>query len=74
MFINVNDCFLVTKETHASSRLGEHGFQDRLCKIRIPRPNELMKTGSCQLFFPHTNYFNVRTIELYLVGRGQEKY
>ena len=34
---------------------------------------------SWQLFFPHTNYCNVGTIELYLVGRikhghGQEKY
>ena len=84
MFINVNVCFLVSIETHASSRLGGHGSQDRLCKTRILRPYESWKRGLgilsklWQLFLPHTNYCNVGTIELYLVGEikhghGQEK-
>ena len=33
----------IHRNTHASSRLGEHGSQDRLCKTRILRSHELMK-------------------------------
>ena len=76
----------IHRNTHASSRLGEYGSQDQLCKQEFNGPMNSWKRGlgipskSWQLFFPHTNYCNAGKIELYLVGGNkqngheQEKY
>ena len=77
MFIKVNVCFLVTIETQASSRLVGHGSQDRLYKTRIPRPYHTHGNGGWALshgnyFLPHTNYCNVRKIEIEIVEEIKE--
>ena len=72
MFINVNFCN--HRNTHASSRPGEHGSQERCAKQEFLGPMNSWKRGLCitrkswQEVFPHTNYCNVGTIKLCLDG------
>ena len=75
MFINVNDCFPVTIETHMlAADLESTALRIDCAKQEFHGLMNSWKWGlgitskSWQLFFPHRNYCKVETIELYLVG------
>jgi hypothetical protein len=80
MFINVNVCFLVSIETHKLAANLE-GMALRISRIPWPyaHGNRGWVLTHGNFFFPHINYRNVGTIEIYLVGEikqghGQAKY
>ena len=75
MFTNVNFCLLVSIETHMlAADIKDTVLRIGCAKLEFHGPMNSWKrelgitSKSWQLFFPQTNYCNVGSIELYLVG------